>query len=118
MASRASWLGSGTTLIAKALFVARLVVQLLPVLLDWRKVLYANPDEAVGVVLLAPLLPHFMSKLSDESTRAYCVFDAMVKEFSSRNVYTPCLAGIVTDTRPVVSSSALGCPPPRKTARP
>ena len=48
MASRASWLGSGTTLIAKALFVATLVVQLTPVSLYWRKVLYANPAEAVG----------------------------------------------------------------------
>jgi hypothetical protein len=70
MASRASWLGSGTTLIAKALFVATLVVQLTPVSLDWRKVLYANPAEAVGVVLLTPLPPHLMVELSDDSTRA------------------------------------------------
>ena len=72
MASRASWLGSGTTMIAKALFVAVLLVavQLPPVSLDWRKALYANPAEAVGVVLLTPLAPHLMVELSDESTRA------------------------------------------------
>ena len=90
MASRASWLGSGTTLIAKALFVARLVVQLTPASVDWRKVLYPNPAEAVGVVLFTPFAPHLMVELSDESTRAYGVFDAMVTELASRNGYTPC----------------------------